>query len=298
MKISIITPSFNQGKYLKRTILSVLNQGFTNLEFMIFDGGSDDDSVEVIEQFQPHVAHWVSEPDRGQAHAVNKGLERAKGDVIGWLNSDDIYYPGALDTVAAYFQEHPDCMFVYGKANYIDPNDRVIGPYRTRKWSYSALTRNCYICQPSVFFRRSVVDRFGVLDESLQYCMDYEYWLRCGKLAPFTYLDVTLSASRLYPENKTLSSRPQILEEACAMLQRTLGHVPRRWLGEYALESVANELPANGKRLRKSLKAMQMWHELHWQFNHGVLPRYPLQMLASLPVFPRGMHHALRQLAQ
>jgi glycosyltransferase involved in cell wall biosynthesis len=289
MKISIITPSFNQGTYLERTIQSVLSQEYSDLEFMILDGGSDDNSVEVIKRYESQLAYWVSEPDKGQAHAVNKGLARATGEVIGWLNSDDIYYPGALETVAEHFASHPDSQFVYGHANYINSQDEEIGPYQTRPWSYSELKHHCFICQPSTFFRREVVEQYGGLDESLDFCMDYEYWLRCGRQVPFARMDRTLSASRLYPENKTIGSRTAVLQEIVQMLKQRLGYVPRSWLAELSLEDIINRQGRQVRGLKRiswSASALARFHANNWQWNRSILPAYPLQLLTSIPIFP------------
>jgi len=290
MKISIVTPSFNQGEFIERTIQSVVSQSFTDREFIIIDGGSTDQSLEIINKFDADITYWVSEADNGQTHAVNKGFSIASGDILGWLNSDDVFYPGTLQKVADHFSTNPDCDVLYGMADYIDDQDNFIRAYKTRNWSFAELKKWCFICQPAVFFRRSVFEEQGQLDESLNYCMDYEYWLRCGQTKPFHYLKDKLAASRLYPENKTIGSRPAVLKEAMEMLFNKFGGIPRRWLGEYSLDLVGYERgfhPTGFERIAWTFHALRKWHKLNYRYNRGVLPLVPLQMLVRLPVIPR-----------
>jgi len=230
---TIITPAFNQGKYIRRTIESVLSQGVDSIEYLIFDGGSRDETVSILESFGDSI-HWISEPDRGQAHAVNKGLAVAKGEVIGWLNSDDVYYPHTLRLAKSVFQKYAEIDILYGMADHIDENDNVIEPYYTEEWNYERMKEVCFICQPAVFFRRSIVGKFGFLDETLRYCMDYEYWLRIGKERPFHYLRKRLAGSRLYRETKTLGAAVAVHEEILRMFKKKFGKIPSRWIYNHA----------------------------------------------------------------
>jgi glycosyltransferase involved in cell wall biosynthesis len=228
-KITIITPSYNQGKFIQKTIDSVLSQGISNLEYLIFDGGSTDKTVDILKSYGNRI-DWVSEKDKGQADAVNKGLLKANGDIIGWLNSDDIYYPDAFKNVLDVFNNHPQVDMIYGDADHIDEQDRFIEPYYTEEWDYERLKDVCFICQPAVFFRKSIVEKCGLLDSALQYCMDYEYWLRIGKNKPFYYLRKKLAGSRLYTENKTLGNRRAVHKEIISMMKTRLGMVPAKWI--------------------------------------------------------------------
>lgn len=233
MKFSIVTPSFRQGEFIERTLASVASQAGPEVEHFVMDGGSKDGTVEVLRR---HAGiHWVSEPDRGQAHAVNKGIRASGGEIIGWLNSDDVYYPGALARVAACFRAHPEAGVVYGMADHIDVEDRPFEPYPAEPWSLDRMKETCIICQPAAFFRRDVVARHGELDESLQYCMDYEFWLRLGKAGvPFVFLPEKLAGSRMYAENKTLGARVKVHAEINDMMKRHFGTVPDRWIFNYA----------------------------------------------------------------
>jgi len=241
MKVSIITPSYSQGQFIERTIQSVASQEGAEIEHVVIDGGSTDNTVEILKRYSPNV-RWVSENDKGQADAVNKGIMASDGEIIGWLNSDDIYYPGAIARIVDFFQWNPNVDVVYGMADHIDINDHPFEQYPTEPWNFSRLKKICFICQPACFFRRRIIDMHGMLDESLHYCMDYEFWLRLGKVGMcFAYLPVKLAGSRLYAENKTRGSRLRVHSEINDMLKKMFGRVPNKWLYNYSL-ALMNDL--------------------------------------------------------
>ncbi len=231
--ISVVTPSFNQGDFIERTIQSVIERGYPRVEHLVIDGGSTDSTVEVLRRYlkdYPEQLDFVSEPDRGQAHAVNKGFDRARGEIIGWLNSDDTYEPEALAAVAEAFQRHPDCDVIYGRAHYVDQNDELLGAYPTRtEFHWQTLAHQCFICQPSVFLRRRVLDRGWRLDESLQMCMDYDFWIRLGRDHQVCFLDRVLAASRMYEDNKTVSQRTAVYREVFHTVKKHYGRLPFSW---------------------------------------------------------------------
>ncbi|GAB7521212.1 glycosyltransferase family 2 protein [Paraburkholderia sp. 2C] len=234
MKVSIVTPSYNQGQFIERTLQSVASQTGVEIEHVVFDGGSKDNTVDVLKAFVPPV-RWVSQKDNGQTDAVNKGIRATSGEVIGWLNSDDIYYADAISKVVAYFDSHPDVEIVYGQADHIDLEDKAFEEYPSEPWDLERLKETCFICQPALFFRRSVVEKHGLLDESLNYCMDYAYWLRLGKAGvKFAFLQEKLAGSRLYADNKTLGARVKVHAEINDMFRKLFGTVPDRWLFNYA----------------------------------------------------------------
>jgi glycosyltransferase involved in cell wall biosynthesis len=232
MKISVITPSFNQGEFIERTIQSVLSQtlGQHELDYVVMDGASTDQTVAILKRYENRLS-FRSEPDHGQTHAVNKGLHATSGDIIGWLNSDDVYYPGAIKRICDYFAEHPDVDVIYGDAHFIDRHDQVMRDYPTEKWDIERLKSRCYISQPATFFRRRVLLQHGYLDERLHFCMDYEFWLRLGlQGVKFVYLPGVLAGSRMYAETKTSSGYLKANLEAIEMLKRHLQVIPAEWV--------------------------------------------------------------------
>jgi len=260
MKISIVTPSYNQGQFIERTLQSVASQSVpgVEIEHVVFDGGSKDNTVAVLERVKPAV-RWVSKKDRGQTDAVNQGIRATDGDIIGWLNSDDIYYPGALAAVADFFTTHPEIDVVYGMADHIDVDDKAFEDYPAEPWDFKRLQQTCFICQPALFFRRKVVEQYGALDESLNYCMDYAYWLRLGKAGVhFAFLEKKLAGSRLYADNKTLGARVKVHGEINDMFKDMFGRVPDRWLSNYAHARVEARL-SRDKAPRRFVFELALW---------------------------------------
>lgn len=270
MKFSVVTPSFRHARFIERTLDSVERQEGVRVEHMVCDAGSDDGTRAILEARGARV-RWVSEPDAGQADAVNKGIRATDGDIIGWLNSDDVYYPGALARVAAFFARHPEVDVVYGEADHIDLEDRAFEAYPTEAWSVERLREACIVCQPAAFFRRSAAERHGLLDPTLQYCMDYEYWIRLALGgARFAYLPHKLAGSRLYADNKTLGSRVKVHAEINDMLRRRLGRVPRRWLVNYAYAVVDERATKEpGMRWRRP-RAIAETVRAAWRWNRPV----------------------------
>ena len=236
--ISVVTPSFQQGQFIEETLRSVLEQQYPRLEYWVIDGGSTDGTLEVLERYHrryPDVLRYMSEPDGGQAAAVNKGLNRVRGDIIGWLNSDDTYEPGTLAAVARAFRDHRASDVVYGRAHHVSRTGRIIGEYPTQPaFRWDALIHECYLCQPSVFMRRGIIDDGYRLDESLHLCLDYDLWIRLGQHYRFSFIDRHLSRSRVYRENKSLRQQGRVLQEALDVIWRHYGWVPLSWATAWA----------------------------------------------------------------
>jgi len=243
---SIIVPSYNQGRYIKATIDSILSQEGASLEVIVFDGGSNDETIEALHTFDADKrVTWVSEPDLGQTHAINKGLRRAQGRILAYLNSDDVYLPDALKTVRQAFENRPDAMFIYGDAYHISETGDIIDPYPTEPWDYSRLQQTCFLCQPAVFWRREALSTVGYFDDTLHYAMDYEYWLRAGSKVTFHYIEgCFLAGSRLHPETKTLSQRVPVHRECLEVLLRHGAPEESciRWLGHLAHHEASAQL--------------------------------------------------------
>ncbi len=240
MKISVVIPSYNQGRFLEATLESVLAQE-CDVEILVRDGGSSDGSLAILRRYADRI-EFSSQEDAGQADAINQGLQRARGDVVAYLNSDDIYWPNALPRVLAYFAAHPDCQALYGAAFHLFEDGSVMEPYPTEPWSYPHLFETCYLCQPAVFWRREVVERFGLFDPTLQYALDYDYWLRVGRKIDFHYLpQAPLAGSRLHRETKTLSRRVEVHHEILQVVMRHIEEPPYVWLRKCALVTVEAE---------------------------------------------------------
>jgi glycosyltransferase involved in cell wall biosynthesis len=230
MKITIVIPSYNQAQFFRETLESIFLQEDPDLEVMVFDAGSTDGTVEILKEYDSRL-EWVSRPDKGQTDAINQGLLKSKGDIVCYLNSDDVLLPGSLAAVREYFLSNGDCEVLYGDAYHLWEETGERDPYPTEKWDYDRLLDTCYLCQPAVFWRRSVIERYGYFDDTLHLAMDYEYWLRVGKHVDFHWLEGTfLAGSRMYEDNKTLRLKLKVHEETLQVALRHATRAPFRWL--------------------------------------------------------------------
>ena len=226
MLVSIITPSFNQAPFLETTIQSVLTQDYADIEYIIVDGGSTDGSAEIIRKYADRLAWWVSEPDRGQTDALNKGFARARGDVLAWINSDDTYQPGAVREAAAYLQAHPEAGMVYGDAHYIDETGRVIGRFPAAQTDYRRLRQGyVHVPQQSSFFRAGLWQKVGPLDPSFYFAMDFDLWVRLAEQAPLHYYPKMWANFRLHSGAKTIAADDRCWPEMLRV-HRRLGGAP------------------------------------------------------------------------
>jgi glycosyltransferase involved in cell wall biosynthesis len=223
-RISIITPSYNQAAYLEQTICSVLDQGYPNLEYLVVDGGSTDGSVRIIEKYASQLTWWVSEKDQGQGDAINKGLTRASGDVVAWINSDDYYLPGTFHQIAKTLQSNPGCGLIYGDVLAVDAAGKTINVMRYGHYGLIDLMAFSIIGQSSVFMRQSIQQAAGGLEPGYHYLLDHHLWVRMACRASMFYFPNVFSAARYHADAKNIAQAARFGEEALRIAD---------WMEEY-----------------------------------------------------------------
>ena len=205
--VSIVTPSYNQGKYLERTMQSVFAQNYPHIEYILIDGGSNDGSLEIIHKYEKRISFWVSKKDQGQTDAINEGFSHAKGEIFAWLNSDDTYLPNAAAEAVELLQKQQELGLVYGDANYIDKNDQIIGKFPAAQTDLKRLKRGyVHIPQQAAFFRAELWKRVAPLDPSFYFAMDYDLWIRLAKISQLKYISSTWANFRLHPDGKSVNA--------------------------------------------------------------------------------------------
>lgn len=253
--ISIVTPSYNQARFLEATMRSVLEQDYPGIEYIIMDGGSTDGSVEIIKKYSDRLAWWVSEKDQGQTDAINKGFARAKGDILAWINSDDTYQPGALRAVAEYFAAHPEIGLVYGDANYIDEAGNISGRFPAAQTDYERLRRGyVHIPQQAAFFRADLWKKVGPLDPSFYFAMDYDLWVRLAAQGPIQYVPQTWANFRIHGAGKTSVADDRCWPEMMRVHYRDGGGPFSIINAKYLLRRLTGPLWPWRMRLQKILK--------------------------------------------
>lgn len=217
--VSIITPSYNQAAYIEYTIRSVLSQDYPEIEYILVDGGSTDGSLEIVGRYASRLAWWVSEPDCGQADAINKGLEHSSGDVIAWLNSDDLYLPGAVSGAVEALQRNHEAGMVYGDAVTIDAGGCPIKALRFPDWGLEELMSFRIICQPAVFMRRSALEQTGFLDTSYHYMLDHHLWMRIAAISSIAHIPQMWAAARHHPAAKNVAQPSEFARDTLRLLE-------------------------------------------------------------------------------
>jgi GT2 family glycosyltransferase len=216
--VSIITPSYNQAPYLEQTIQSVLGQDYPRIEYIVVDGESTDNSFEIIKKYNDRLAYWISEKDSGQAEAINKGFARAKGEILAWLNSDDYYLPNTISAVVKCFEENPEVVMVYGDMQAVDGNGQTINVLKYKQLSLQDLLCFQIIGQPSVFFRRSALEKTGWLVTSFHFMLDHHLWIRLAQQGRIQHVPQVWSAARYHPQAKNRARAAEFGREAFRVL--------------------------------------------------------------------------------
>jgi len=252
--VSIVTPSFNQVLYLEDTIRSVLEQDYPRIEYMIVDGGSTDGSVSIIKKYADRLAWWVSEVDKGQTDAINKGFGRVNGQILAWINSDDTYEPGAVSAAVKYLQEHPEVGMVYADCNFIDEQSRVIGKFGAAQTDYKRLRQGyVHIPQQTMFFRAELWHAVGPLDPSFYFAMDYDLWVRVSSRAAIKYLPgQTWANFRIHTSGKTIAADDHCWPEMLRVHYRDGGSFFSVIVAKYYIRKLV--APLWNWRRRKKLK--------------------------------------------
>jgi glycosyltransferase involved in cell wall biosynthesis len=217
--VSIVTPSYNQAEFLEDTILSVKGQNYSAIEYLIVDGGSTDGSVDIIKKYRSDLAWWVSEPDEGQASAINKGMSMANGEIVAWLNSDDFYLPGAVDQAVEAFQENPDVGMIFGNAVTIDSQGCPIKELVFPDWQLEDLLAFRIICQPAVFMLRTLYEQVGGLDPNYHFMLDHHLWIRIASKMPIKHSTALWAAARHHPGAKNVSQATSFGRESLEILE-------------------------------------------------------------------------------
>jgi glycosyltransferase involved in cell wall biosynthesis len=290
--VTVVTPCFNSAHTLERTMQSVLAQTYTPIEFIVLDGGSTDNTIHLLKKYSTQLK-FVSEPDRGQSDAINKGWHMAQGDILAWLNADDIYLPDTVQTAVDYFSAHPEVYWIYGSLEYRDDKGNFF-PYRnpSRDWDYDMLLgHNCYIPQPTVFLRRQVIEDCGYLEENLHYGMDYEYWLRIGRKYPGRFVPALNAVMTWARTTKTEGGGVKRIQEIEAVIRRYGGNdLPRGMHHEWTMAFIEQSL----KQIRAGhLRQAAQSFSRAWRYPR-TLPRGMAKTFIRLFI-PQPLEAKLRQ---
>lgn len=281
--VSIVTPSFNQGDFIRATIDSVLEQDYPHIDYRVIDGGSTDDTIEILKSYGDRL-QWVSEKDRGQAHAINKGMSLARGEIRAYLNSDDLLRRGAIERVVEHFDDRPGCDLVYGRDAIIDVVGNFLGMYPTADYSFERFVDCCCISQPATFWRARLTDRIGPFDESLHLLMDFDYWLRADRAGGMIeHIPDILAHTRFHKQTKSNGSgevaahHRRYYRELFAVSFRHAGYVSSQYVHKWLYTSVLNARPWTRRFEPLILRVMQKWYHNRYRCS---LPRW--RSLASI----------------
>jgi glycosyltransferase involved in cell wall biosynthesis len=281
--VSIVTPAYNAARFIRETIESIRNQDYPAIEHIVMDGGSTDGTLDILHQY-PHLT-WVSEPDRGQSHALNKGFRRARGEIVGWLNADDVYQSGAIKTAVAFMQAHPDVDVVYSDCQVIDENGCPLYVIQAEDFTPKAILFHVIMPQPTLFLRRHVLRAPGVINESLHYVMDWEFCLRMAPRFNVQRLkDVVLANFRFYRGTKSSEGGTESTKEFLSILHDVLSMPPYRDLSpsihklawrkarsRYYMTQVFSAAARSDFDAVRSALPKAVYHDPTWLWNQGVI---------------------------
>ncbi len=271
--VTIVTPSYNQGEFIEATIRSVLDQNYPNLQYLVIDGGSKDQTLDILRKYEDRLS-WISEKDKGQSDAINKGFKMAEGEIVAWLNSDDTYEPGAIQSAVDYFLKHPETALVYGEGDIIDRDGSKVKRFEaTQAFDLWTLIHKWdYIMQPTTFFKREALRKVGYLNESLHWCMDWDLWIKLASEYEVGYIDRVLANSREYEETKTSTGGWKRFREIVSLMRKygNQKYPPGYFL--YGGSTLYTEFGKN--RLTKKVFFMLMSFLHRWAL-HQLPIRYP-----------------------
>jgi glycosyltransferase involved in cell wall biosynthesis len=230
--VSIVTPSFNAGRFIEETIRSVIEQDYPHVEYLVMDGGSSDGTVEILKRYDGRL-RYVSARDAGQADAINRGFDLTRGEIFAFLNADDTYLSAAVMAAVRAFVDHPEAGVVYGDAWHVAEDGSRLAPYPVERFDRHNLARRCFICQPAAFVRREAFEACGMLDAGLRYALDYDLWIRLARRHPMVKVDRYLATLRLHDQAKTMGEMGPAIHETMTVLRRHYGYVPFNWVYGY-----------------------------------------------------------------
>ena len=282
--VSIITPSFNQGRFIEENLFSVNKQLYHRIEHIVVDGGSTDDTIEILRRHErTYNLRWISEPDQGHADAVNKGFAMAQGKILGWLNSDDVYFDrSTISAVVEGFQRYPDVDIVYGDVAFIWEDGTILRVQCLPRFSYNRLLRGCFLEQPAVFFKRHVLEAYK-LNSSMKVAIDYEYWLRIGKLCYFHHIPRILAADRNHWGRISISEADKLKTVAAELRRQYVGKASVGLILKWQLDRVFSGIP---RRVKGLMKLISLIKKIDFAFNAKLVinPR-----LIRNQLFPKGL---------
>lgn len=277
--VSIVTPCFNAARFIAETIESVLAQDYPAIEYLIMDGGSTDGTLEILRRYEGRLA-WRSEPDRGQADAINRGFALTHSEIFAFLNADDMFLPGAVARAVEGFADNPAAAVIYGGAWHVDEQGRPIARYPVEPFEPHKLARRCILCQPAAFIRREAFAACGGLDARLRFALDYDLWIRLARDHPLVKIDADLAHSRLHPGAKTMGQTAAAMHETIGVLKRHYGYAPFNWVYGYAHQRLTGQaLAAARPRLSMASAGSALALGLGYNWRHPI--RFYRDVLAS-----------------